>query len=38
MEILILFGIVGVPLIIMGLFTMYKDEKQKREEQKTANA
>jgi hypothetical protein len=38
MEMLILFGIVGVPLIIMGLYAMYKDEQQKKEEQKSAKA
>jgi hypothetical protein len=37
MEMLILFGIVGVPIILFGLFAMYKDEQQKREEQKTAH-
>ena len=37
MEMLILFGMVVLPIILLGLYAMYKDEKQKREEQKLAN-
>jgi len=33
MEILILFGIVGVPLITFGFFAMYKAQKEERKEQ-----
>jgi len=33
MEILILFGIVGVPLIAFGFFAMYKAQKEERKEQ-----
>jgi Na+/proline symporter len=36
MEMLILFGIVVLPIILIGLYAMYKDEQQKREEQKAA--
>jgi hypothetical protein len=32
MEILILFGIVGVPLIAFGFFAMYKAQKEERKE------
>jgi preprotein translocase subunit YajC len=33
MEMLILFGIVGVPLIAFGFFAMYKAQKEERKEQ-----
>jgi len=32
MEMLILFGIVGVPLIAFGFFIMYKAQKEERKE------
>jgi hypothetical protein len=32
MEILILFGVVGVPLIAFGFFSMYKAQKEERKE------
>jgi len=33
MEILIISGIVGIPLILIGLFAMYKERREKRKEQ-----
>jgi len=33
MEMLILFGIVGVPLFAMALFAMYKERQEERKEQ-----
>ena len=37
MEILIIFGIVVVPLIFIGLFSMYKARKEERKEQAMGN-
>jgi len=38
MEILILFGIVGVPLITFGLFAMYKEREEERKQQEQNQA
>jgi len=35
MEILIIFSGVAVPLIIIGLFAMHKERKEKNKEQQT---
>lgn len=36
MEMLIVFGIVGVPLIVMGLYGLYKQNQEERKERAIA--
>jgi hypothetical protein len=38
MELLMLYGIVGVPLILIYLFIVYKERQEARKEQNAANA
>jgi len=38
MEILILFGGVVVPLMLLGFFAMYKERREKRKEQADSRA
>jgi len=38
MEIFIAFGIVVIPLILIGLFSMYKAKKEERKEQEIHSA
>jgi hypothetical protein len=35
-EMLIVFGGVGIPLILVGLYAIYREEKEKRKEQMEA--